>query len=127
MFNHLLIFLALISFSIVSNAAAIPMDADLAAVDATQNAVLHKEVVIVQGGGTDKDVAEALANEAEDFCSADAICTGKEISVVHSNSPAVNDWFAVEDGASALQPVAVLLLIIGLIVFFLSRKSASTK
>ena len=59
MCKYSLISLALISFSIVSKAAAIPMDADQAVPDAIQNAVLHREVVLVQGGGVDKDVADA--------------------------------------------------------------------
>jgi len=127
MFNHSLIFLALMSFSLVSFAAAIPMDADQAVLDATQNAVSHKDVAAVQGGDSDRDVADILANDANDACLADALCTSADISVVDTNRPAVNDWFRVQDSASALQPVAVLLLIIGLIVFFLSRKSTSTK
>lgn len=112
MFNHSLIFLALISSSIVSNAAAIPMDADQAVMDATQNAVLYREVAIIQGGDSDKDVTEAPADET---------------SPAKSNPPAVSDWFTTQDDADRLPPVAVLLLIIGLIVFFLSRKSSSTK
>lgn len=127
MINHSLTFLALLSFSIVSNAAAIPMDTDQAVIDATQNAVLHKEVALVQGGDSDKDVAEALTVEAMDSCRANAICNNTDTSVVKTNPPTVSDWFVVQDSASALQPVAVLLLIIGLIVFFLSRKSTSTK
>ncbi len=125
MFDHSLTFLALLSFSIVSNAAAIPMDADQAVIDATHNAVLHKEVAVVQGGDYDKDVAETLTFETVDSCSADGVCT--ETSVVDASAPAVSDWFVVQDSSSALQPLAVLLLIIGLIMFFLSRKSISTK
>lgn len=127
MFNHPLTFLALFSFSIVSNAAAIPMDADQAVIDATHNAVLHKEVAVVQGGDYDKDVAGSLAFEAIDFCSADGVCSNTDTSVIDVSQPAVSDWFVVQDSASALQPVAVLLIIIGLIVFFLSRKATSTK
>ncbi|MDO8341826.1 MAG: hypothetical protein Q7T48_01380 [Cellvibrio sp.] len=115
MFNHSLIFLALISFSIVSHAAAIPMDADQAVDDATLNAVLHKEVAAIQGGDYDKDVAEVLAD--------------MELGSVPAKSdvPAVSDWFAARDDEGGLQSLAVLMLIIGLAVFFLSRKSSSTK
>jgi hypothetical protein len=127
MFNHSFIFLALISFSIVSNAAAIPMDADQAVIGTTPNAVLHKEVAAAQGGNSDKDVTESLVNEAVDSCSADALCTNTDTSLAKHNPPAVSDWFAVQDDDSVLQPVAALLLMIGLIVFFLSRKSTSTK
>ncbi|MGV8836768.1 hypothetical protein [Cellvibrio sp.] len=115
MLNHSLMFLALISFSIVSSAAAIPMDADLAAVDATPNAVLHKDYVILQGGDTDKDVAEALAD----------INVGSVPA--KSDVPAVSDWFVARDDEGGLQSLAVLMLIIGLAVFFLSRKSSSAK
>ncbi|MDR7090617.1 hypothetical protein [Cellvibrio fibrivorans] len=115
MLNHSLMFLALISFSIVSSAAAIPMDADLAAVDATPNAVLHKDYVILQGGDVDKDVAEALADVDVDAAPA------------KSDLPAVSDWFAVRDDEGGLQSLALLMLLIGLGVFFLSRKSSSTK
>jgi len=98
-----------------------PYDADLAVIDATQNAVLHKEVVSVQGGDSDKDVTESIA------CPADTLCDSADASVVDANPPTVNDWFVMQDNASALQPLVVLLMIIGLIVFFLSRKSTSTK
>lgn len=115
MLNHSLMFLALISFSIVSSAAAIPMDADLAAVDATPNAVLHKDGVIMQGGNTDKDVAEVPADRA-----IDAVPAKPDV-------PAVSNWFAAQDDEGGLPPLALLMLIIGLAVFFLSRKSSSTK
>lgn len=127
MFNHSLTFVALMSFSIVSYAAAIPMDADQASVDATQNAVLHKDVAATQGGRSDKDVAEGLAVVTINSCSADMVCADANLSIVDNKPPTINDWFVVRDSTSALQPVAVLLLIIGLIIFFLSRKSASTK
>lgn len=127
MFNHPLTFLALMSFSIVSYAAAIPMDADQTVIGATQNAVLHKDVAVIQGGGADRDVADTHANQVIDSCPAGVLCAVTNVPVADANSPAVNDWFVVQDSASALQPVAVLLLIIGFIVFFLSRKSASTK
>lgn len=125
MFNHLLTFLALISFSIVSYAAAIPMDADQAVRDATQNAVLHQDVAAIQGGRFDKDVAETYVSPAT--CPADAICVITKVAHGEVKSQSVSDWFVVQESTSALQPVAVLLLIIGLIVFFLSRKSSSTK
>lgn len=127
MLNHSLIFFALISFSIVSHAAAIPMSADQALVDATQNAVLHKDVAAIQGGGSDKDVAEVLAVTTLNSCSVDAVCTDANLSIVDAKPTTVNDWFVIRDSTSALQPVAVLLLIIGFIAFFLSRRSTSTK
>lgn len=127
MFNHLLTFLALISFSIVSHAAAIPTDADQATSDATQNAVLHQDVAAIQGGRSDKDVAEVLAVTTLNSCAADGVCADANLSIVDNKPPTVNDWFVVRDSTSALQPVAVLLLIIGLIAFFLSRRSTSTK
>lgn len=127
MLNHSLTFLALLPFSIVSNAAAIPMDADQVVMDATQNAVLHKEVAVVQGGDSDRDVAETVTGAAKNSCPADAICSDTDTSIMEANPPAVSDWFVVQDSSSRLQPLAVLLLIIGLIMFFLSRKSISTK
>lgn len=127
MFNHLLIFFALISFSIVSYTAVIPMDADQVATDAIQNAVLHKEVAVIQGGRADKDVAHALAITAIYSCPVAAICSRTKAAMVDTKSPTVSEWFVVQGGTSALQPIAVLLLISGLIVLFLSRKSVSTK
>lgn len=124
MFNHLLIFIALISFSVVSFAAATPMDAGQATVDATQNAVLHKDVAVIQGGRSDKDVAEVLSVMDTEVCSTDAQCTK---AAVELKTATLNEWFIDQDNDSALQPVVVLILIIGLIVFFLSRKSSSTK
>jgi hypothetical protein len=113
MFNHSLIFLALMSFSIASTAAAIPMDADLAAVDATPNAVLHKEVVVSQGGDSNKDVDDDRAEVAPDSPAPEV--------------PALRHWFPAQDDDCGFQPLAVLMLIIGLAVFFLSRNSSSTK
>lgn len=112
MFNHSLIFLALMSFSVAPTAAAIPMDADLAAVDATPNAVLHKEVVISQRGDSNKDVDDP-ADVAPDSPAPEA--------------PALRHWFPAQDDDCGLQPLAVLMLIIGLAVFFLSRNASSTK
>lgn len=115
MFNHSLTFFALISFSVVSFAAAIPMDADQAVLDAPQNAVSHKDVAAVQGGDSDRDVAEVTADHAIDSAPA------------KPGVPAVSNWFAAQDDEGSLQPLVVMLLIVGLIVFFLSRKSSSTK
>lgn len=127
MFNHSLIYLALISFSIVSHAVAIPMDADQAVGDATHNAVLHKDVAAIQGGRSDKDVAEVLAVTTLNSCATGGVCVDAKLSMVGAKPPTVNDWVVVRDSTSVLQPVAVLLLIIGLIAFFLSRKCPSTK
>jgi hypothetical protein len=113
MFYHSLIFLALISFSLVSTAVSIPMDADLAAVDATPNAVLHKEVVIVQGGGADKDVAEALVDVERD--------------VSKPHAPVISASFTARNHGGTWQPLVLLVLIIGIAVFFLSCKRSSTK
>ncbi len=115
MLNHLLIFFALISFSIVSYAAAIPMDADQVATDAIQNAVLHQEVAVIQGGRADKDVAAAPAD------------IDQGAAPTKTNVPAVSDWFAAQGDEGGLHPQVVLMLIMGLVVFFLSRKSSSTK
>lgn len=127
-----LISLALISFSVVSNAAAIPIDADQAMLDATQSAVLYRDVALVQGGGFDKDVAAALAITTMDKCQGDVACNNNEMpSVVIGDmriyaNQSVSDWF-VQGNPSALQPLVVSLILLSVVVFFLSRKSASTK
>lgn len=122
MLNHSLIFLALLSFSIAAQAAAIPMDAGQAPSGAIQHADTHQDVTLAQGGNPDKDVANAQLMT----CPANTQCNDKDEALT-AKSPAIQGWFVVEDSSSALQPLGVLLLIIGLIVFFLSRKSASTK
>ncbi len=127
MFNHLLIALALTSLSIVSNAAAALMDADQATVNAIPNAVLHKEVAVIQGGDSDKDVAVALVDAAANTCHADAMCNSTAATHAVAGVPAAADWLAAQDGSSAVQPLLVALMIIVLIVFVLSRKSISTK
>lgn len=121
MLNHSLIFFALLSFSVVAQAAAIPMDEGQAVSGAIQHADAHQDVTLVQGGNTDKDVADDHAI----VCPADTQCDGAAAHI--AKPPAANGWMLAGDSTSALQPVAVLLLVIGLIVFFLSRKSASTK
>lgn len=126
MFNHLLIALALTSLSIVSNAAAALMDADQATVNAIPNAVLHKEVAVIQGGDSDKDVAVVLVDAAANTCHADAMCNSTAATPAAAGVPAP-DWLAAQDGSSAVQPLLVALMIIVLIVFVLSRKSISTK
>ena len=123
MLNHSLIFLALLSFSIAAQAAAIPMDAGQAVSGAIQHADTHQDVMHAQGGNTDKDVANINAIA----CLPDTQCEGENTSVNVTKPPVVSGWLLVGDSSSALQPLAVLLLIIGLIVFFLSRKSTSTK
>jgi len=121
-----LISLALISFSIASTAAAIPMDADQAMLDAAQSAILHKEVALVQGGDFDKDVAAGA------FCQDGTACTTVDMqnvvvgdARVYTNQ-SVGDWF-VQGSPGALPPLVVWLMIIAGLIFFLSRKSSSTK
>ena len=60
MINHSLISLVLISFSIVTSAAATPTDVNQAVQGAIPNAVLRKDVMLEQGGNSDKDVANLL-------------------------------------------------------------------
>jgi len=132
MCKYSLISLALISFSIVSKAAAIPMDADQAVPDAIQNAVLHREVVLVQGGGVDKDVADALAVTGTDKCASDLSCAKDIVQYgVISDTPiyrppSVNDWF-VQSSSGSLQPLMACLFLLSSSLIFLSRTSASTK
>ena len=112
MFNHLLIAIALMAFSIVSSVAATPTDVRSASME---TAVLHKDVAAHQGGNDDKDVA-ASANLA--------------VAVMPNNNahaPVVNDWLAARSDSSWWQPVVVLFSIIGLIMFFVARKSDSAK
>lgn len=129
MCKHSLISLALISFSIVSTAAAIPMDADQAVLDAIQNVVLHKEVVLVEGGGFDKDVADF---SAINICQNDAACSRAGARYVKiGDTPiymhqSVSDWF-VEDSPGTLQSLMGWLTAMTFLFFFLSRKSTSTK
>lgn len=123
MFNHSLIFLALLSFSIAAQAAAIPMDAGQAVSGAIQHADTHQDVMQAQGGNPDKDVA----NINVIACPPDTQCDSAHVSVDATKPPVASGWLLVGDSSSALQPLAVLLLIIGLIVFFLSRKPTSTK
>jgi hypothetical protein len=120
MFRYILISLALISFSIVSNATVIPMDADQAVSDAIQNAVLHKEVVLVQGGGADKDVADVPSAIGMHSCRDDAACS---TASVHQS---LGDWFA-QDSSGGSPRLIGWLIILGSVAFFLSCKSASTK
>lgn len=112
MVNHSLIFLALFSFSIVSNAAK---DADVAVDDASLSAVLHKDLMVVQGREVDKDVAKALAGSDPESVAATSAVS------------ALSERFAAQSDEEGLHPLAVLMLIIGLVVFFLSCKSSSTK
>jgi hypothetical protein len=127
MLTHLLFVLALASLSIVSNAAATLMDADQADSGAIPNAVLHKDVALNQGGGSDKDVVDVSVAVAADSCLSDHACSDYNQPAVSDNPQVVESWFAAQDGSSALQPLLVALMIIVLIVFVLSRKSISTK
>lgn len=127
MLIHSLITLALISFSMVINAAQIPMDANQAVQVATPNAVLHKDVALYQGGADDKDVAAVTSTGALDTCLPDVTCVSYEQSDIDEKFHAADGWFAAEDSSSALQPLLVALMIIVLIVVVLSRKSISTK
>lgn len=126
MFNHLLIALALASFSIVSNAAATLMDADQAASGAIPNAVLHKEVAVNQGGDSDRDVAAVLAASAVDACATDAVCT-RPATQATAGVMTANDWLAAQGDADSVQSFVVFWIIIAVLVFFGVRKSESTK
>lgn len=112
MFNHLLIAIALMAFSIVSSVAATPTDVHPASME---TAVLHKDVVARQGGNDDKDVAASAALAA-------AVMPNN-----NAHAPVVNDWLAARSDSSWWQPVVVLFSIIGLIMFFVARKSDSAK
>ena len=99
------------------------MDAGQAVSGAIQHADTHQDVMQAQGGNTDKDVA----NDHAFACPTGTQCDSTDALVDATKPPVVSGWLLVGDSSSALQPLAVLLLIIGLIVFFLSRKSTSTK
>lgn len=125
MITHSHISLALISFSMATSAAAIPTDADQTAPVAIQNTVLHKDVALYQGGGADKDVANRLGSVAPSTCSgADCINHAKS-TIKDAKLQVANGRFLGQGSSSALQPVAVLLLIIGVIIFLLARKSST--
>ncbi|HSC66784.1 MAG TPA: hypothetical protein VLC79_03785 [Cellvibrio sp.] len=130
MLNHSLIAFALFSFSVVSDAAAVPMDVNQAALVATPNAVLPREGGLGQGGDSDKDVAEALVAVTMVGCRNNTACTDIAAALkapqVNAN-PALSFQFAASDESSALQPFIVLLIILAIIVLFLSRESESTK
>lgn len=113
MFNHLLIVIALSAFSIVSTVAVTPTDVHPVPLE---TAVLHKDVVAHQGGNDDKDVAAFNAQAA-----------AVVIPEHDTHAPVINDWFAVDGDSNGWQPVVVLFSIIGLIMFFVARKSDSAK
>ena len=113
MFNHLLIAIALMAFSIVSSVAATPTDVHPAPME---TAVLHKDVVVHQGGNDDRDVADSTA-----------LATVVVIPNSNAHMPVVNDWLAARSDSSWWQPIVVLFSIIGLIMFFVARKSDSAK
>ncbi len=131
MYRCSLISLALISFSIATNATAIPMDADQVVPDAIQNAVLHRDVMLVQGGGSDKDVVEVLIVADLDGCQPDWNCSPDEIRNVPGDMRIyqhylVNNWL-VETGSVTLHSLMVLLILLSCVAFFLLSKSASAK
>ena len=127
MFIHLLVPLVLTSFSIAASAAAIPVDVDQMVPVTTQNAVLHKDVALYQEGGVDRVVSDSRTKAALDACQSNVTCIGYGRPAVINKTQAADGRLAAQGRSSILQPVAVLLLIIGVIVFFLARKSASTK
>lgn len=132
MYRYSLIPLALISFSIASNAAAIPMDADQAMLGAIQNAALYKEVMLVQGGDSDKDVVEVLIVVIMDDCQVGWSCSQNEIqddaidNLLFYQHYLVSNGL-VQTGPSVLQPLIVLLLLLFCVVFFIFDKSTSEK
>lgn len=115
MIYHLLFAIALMAFSVVSTVAATPRDAGEKRVDATSS-VSYKEVARYQGGNEDKDVAIADAGLALGRAPA----TGKE-------SLQVNQWSVARTDSSPWQSVLVLFIITGFIIFFIARKTGSTK
>lgn len=125
MFSYSLMFLAFISFAAASYTVATPMDAGQSVVVAGQNPVLHTDVSVAQGGISDKDVGEVAVIVADNPCYLSSACTRADVPIVGKQTP--NDWVVTSNSSSAIQPFVALLLIICVIVFFLSRKSVSTK
>lgn len=115
MINHSLIAIALMAFSIASTAAVTPMDVSLVQVDTTP-AVLHKDVNAHQGGADDKDVAISKAQ----------IHAAMTVAA-NPQAPVITEWRAEPAESDLWQSVMVWLSIIGLIVFFVARKSDSAK
>lgn len=117
MFTLTISSVALLSSSTVS-AVAIPMDSNLAALSLAQNDV-EQEIA------SDNQAAKNNLSAVVDSCKGNVKCI--RAGAVAAESPAINGWFAEQDGYSALQPVIALALIIAVLVVFLARKSISTK
>ncbi|WP_331345978.1 hypothetical protein [Cellvibrio sp. UBA7661] len=115
MFNHFLIVIALLSFSIATTAAAVPMDVGQAALVSTQNADLHKDVAQAQGGNSDKDVANISPAPSQ--------VVPDDTHTVSS----VGSLFVAQQETNRVHPLTVLFVSIGLVVLFISRNSSSTK
>jgi hypothetical protein len=128
MVHHLLILIALMTFSIATHAAAIPMDAGQAARDATQNADFHQEVARVQGGDADKEVADSYQPVVQPQCAEAGVCTGVGIAKAPLKSIATfNDLLALDGESSAASALIAMLIIVGSLMFYSFRRASSMK
>ena len=105
--NYSLITLVLCSLSLVFNVAAIPMDSDAALLDIASNTVLNKDVIQHQRDSPETDTTRSPP--------------------VIAPPRAAGEWVMMQESGSHIKPLLVSLLMMGVVGFFLARKSASTK
>ena len=121
-----LIFLALLSFSIASKAAAIPMDAGQAAAGAIQHADTHQDVIQAQGGNADKDVTHVA--RAGDGCAKQGACAMlSPVQAQIKSIKKVDDLLALGDESSAVSALIAMLVIVGGLMLYAFHRSPSMK
>jgi hypothetical protein len=127
MITHSLIVCAFLAFSQVVEASTLTVDrmlaeAGLAETAAPQNAILYKEVGLLQGGETSRDVSEALAGH----CNPATTCLSAA-TLVPARAQTITEVLLINQRSSGKGAVFFILAAMSALVILLIRKSSSTK
>lgn len=138
MITHSLIVCAFLAFSQVVEASALAADRMLADVNVSetatpQSAILHKDVGLLQGGDTSRDVSKApsldahpLNSPAIETCAPNDACLAAIPSAAKS-AQTITDLFQLNENSSGKGAVFFFLGAISFLLVVLLRSNSSTK
>ncbi len=133
MITHSLIVCAFLAFSQVVEASALAADRMLADVNVSetatpQSAILHKDVGLIQGRDSSRDVSEApqLSASSIGVCAVNGAClAAPPASTKHVQT--ITDLFQLNENSSGKSAVFFILAAISFLLVFLLRSNSSTK
>lgn len=133
MITHSLIVCAFLAFSQVVEASALAADRMLADVNVSetatpQSAILHKDVGLIQGRDSSRDVSEAppLSDSSIGVCAVNATCLAAPPAPT-KHVQTITDLFQLNENSSGKSAVFFILAAISFLLVFLLRSNSSTK